>query len=89
MLCRLMITDFSGLRIELTERNWNRGALEILCGQWQWFEFFTYSFIQVRLLPATILYSNRRHSIAPLNSSVRRETERRMNFGMRKSEVNR
>jgi hypothetical protein len=46
-------------------------------------------FIQVRLLPATILYSNKRHSIAPLNSGVRRETDRRINFGMRKSDVNR
>lgn len=46
-------------------------------------------FLQVRLLPVTSLYSNKRHSIAPLNSTILRVTDRRINFGMRKSEVNR
>lgn len=49
----------------------------------------TERFLQERLLPVTSLYSNKRHSIAPLNSTILRVTDRRINFGMRKSEVNR
>jgi len=42
-----------------------------------------------RFPPTTILYSNKRHSIAPLKSGVRFETDSRINFGIRKSDVNR
>ena len=37
--------------------------------------------------PATILYSNSRHSIAPLNKGIRREADKRIYFGRRASPV--
>jgi hypothetical protein len=37
--------------------------------------------------PATILYSNSRHSIAPLNKGVLREADKRIDFGRRASPV--
>lgn len=42
-----------------------------------------------RLLPATILYSNKRHSMAPLYSGVRLEGVSRISLAMRRSAVNR
>jgi hypothetical protein len=42
-----------------------------------------------RLLPDTILYSSKRHSIAPLNSGMRFDGDNRISFRMALSAVNR
>lgn len=47
------------------------------------------SYLFGRLLPETILYSSSRHSIAPLNSGVRFDGDRRISFRMALSAVNR
>jgi hypothetical protein len=41
------------------------------------------------LLPDTILYSSKRHSIAPLNNGVRFDGDSRISFNIALSAVNR
>ena len=51
-------------------------------------EFFAKTVVFTFLIPpATILYSSSRHSIEPLNKGIRREADKRIDFGRRASPV--
>jgi hypothetical protein len=63
-----------------------RGCIAIVVDLLRW------QFVQShfgRLLPDTILYSSKRHSIAPLNSGVRFDGDNRISFRIALSAVNR